>query len=365
MKKSFKKFISVLLTVIICASCFAVSSFAAAERYTVLVLDCSGSMSGSPIAEVKEAATAFCNQVISSHRGANKVAIVSFESSAYLRCDFTNDLDALTAAINNLYATGGTNLAGGLEVGKNALSSVDDSAIKNMIVMCDGSPNSASAAYNVVRSVPMHWNIYGLYFSQDGYSSSAATVMKRVGRNGYQEVTDGSSLVFAFGDWGSDVTTKSVNNVVVRIACPVDVSVALNNETLNKNNTKTLFGELSFEGENNEIKVLNLAYRNDYVIDIIGTGDGTMDYSIDYRCNDEVLYSLSYPTVDITPETVIKTGVDIDNIDMKLSVDENGDGTVDEEISANASTSNIWYRIKTFLTDLYYAIVEFFMGLLG
>lgn len=364
--KNLKKFLSVVMAILVLLSTFAVSSFAAPsskDRYSVLVLDCSGSMSGNKIEELKEGAVAFCEQVLSSNRSNNKIAIVTFASGSYLACDFTDDLTTLNDTISNLYASGGTDLTNGLYTAKTALDAISGDVIKNMLVMCDGAPNNANTAYDVVKGIPLHWNIYGLYYCPNGTSTSAITVMKNVGRNGYYEVTDGSALTFTFIDNGTTITTKSVNNVEVRIACPVDVSVTLNGITLNKYNTQTTFGTLEFEGENNEIKILKLAYRNDYIIDIVGTGDGTMDYSIAYYCNDEQLYNLDYPTVDINPSTHIITGIDIDKSDMTLEVDSDGDGNADDNVSPNVSTTNIWYRIQQFFDEFFYNFKEFFKKL--
>ena len=356
-----KKLLAIVMAIVMLMGCVAVSASAAIgqDRYSVLVLDTSGSMSGSPIQEVREAAKAFCEQVLSSYRGTNYIAIVRFNSGSSVVSEFTNDKDALVAAIDTLGANGGTDLAGGINTAKRLLEGVDESHIKNILVMCDGAPNSTSAAYSAVKSIPLHRNIYGLYFYQSGYSASAAEVMKRVGRQGYYEVEDGDKIMVVFTEnWGSEVTKNNVNKVIIYIACPVDVSVTLNGETLNKYNTQTTFGKLTFEGENNEKKVLELAYRDDYKIEVDGTGEGTMDYSVKYLCNSEELFNVTYPTVDITSDTKITSGVDVDNAAITLDVDNDGDGDVDEKISANASTTNFFYRVKTFFTELYYKFIE-------
>lgn len=367
--KKLQKILAIILVIVISISSLAVTSFAATgsskDRYSVLVLDVSGSMSGNKIAELKEGAIAFCEQLLSSDRNNNQIAIVTFASSVYLACDFTDTLDTLKSTINGLRASGGTNLAGGLSQAKASLDAIEGDVIKNMVVMCDGAPDSAYAAYEVVKSVPLHWNIYGLYYCPNGVSSSAQTVMKNVGRNGYYEVTDGSDLTFTFVDNGETITTESVNNVVVRVACPVDVAVTLNGVTLDKNNPKTTFGELNFEGEENEVKVLTLAYRDDYIIDITGTGEGTMKYDIAYYCNGDELYNLSYPEVEITPETKITTGVNVDDSSMTLDVDNDGDGEVDEQVSSETSTTSFIYKLQVFFDELIYRIKEFFASIFG
>lgn len=364
--KTLKKALALLLTVLIFTSCMAVSASAAAtgERYTVLVLDISGSMYGQPIQDLKEAATTFCQQVLSNNRSSNKIAIVTFESYASVLCEFTNSVSTLTDAISTLTDMGGTYLGQGLATAKTLLEGVNENAIKNMVVMCDGQPHDEAYAYQVVDATPLHWNIYGLYFYQAGYYADAANVMKRIGRNGYYEVNTGELLVESLGIGTSGTVTNSDANVVeIRIACPVDVSVSLYGETLDKNNPKTLFGTLTIEeeeGTNGGVKYLRLAYNKDYVINIQGYDYGTMDYSMKYLCNDTELYSVDYPSVEIAPTTVINAHVDVEDSEITLDVDNDGDGTVDEEVDPNFNASSIMYRIKKFFEDLLFKIKEFF-----
>ena len=367
--KTTKKILALILGILILTSSFAISASAVSNtRYSVLVLDVSGSMSGSPVAELKVAATKFCEEVLKSNRSNNKIAIVSFASSDKTVCDFTDDLTTLKDGIDNLYASGGTNLAPALSTAKNMLDGVDSNAIKNVLVMCDGDPWDTSSAYSVVKTYPLHWNVYGLYFYQAGYSNGAATVMKTVGRNGYYEVKDGDALSFTFAtEWSGNVTTKDANKVVVRIACPVDVYVTLNGQTLSQSNPQTTFGTLDIttDASGDEIKTLTLAYNNEYDIQIDGYDTGTMDCTIDYFCNDDSLFNVTYPTVNVTENTKISTHIDVGNSRITLDVDADGDGVVDNQVAPNVSTSNFFYRLRNFFKELFYKIREFFNGILG
>lgn len=368
--RTLKKLLSIIMAVIMLTGCMAINASAAVsnERYSVLVLDVSGSMSGSPVAEVRKAAVAFCEKVLSSYRSSNKIAVVAFASGSRVVCDFTNDLTALTEGIEALTAGGGTDLASGLSTAKSLLEGVDENAIKNMLVMCDGAPNSTTAAYNVIYSIPFHWNVYGMYFSTGGFSNGAANVMKTIGRNGYAEVKTADQLLFEFVDnWGGTVTNNSANNVVVLIACPVDVEVTLFNQTLSKYNPKTTFGTLEITTDENgdEIKTLTLAYNPSYEINISGYGEGEMDCTVTYMCNDQTLYSMSYPTVSVTETTKIKTHINVEESSITLDVDNDGDGIVDENVNPNASASSFLYRIKTFFENLFYKIKEFFAQTFG
>ena len=82
--------------------------------------------------------------------------------------------------------------------------------------------------------------------------------------------------------------------IYVRIACPVDVSVSYQGQTLNSSedalNLRTDFGTLSFEDAQDsdgnvsadQVKILRLKEGVDYDVKITGTGRGLMDYIGDH-----------------------------------------------------------------------------------
>jgi len=160
LKKSVKSIISllVILSLILMTTLFANASDLALDgaqsklsvttRYSVLVLDTSGSMAGVPIAKAKEAAVNFCKQVMVAE-GENYVAIVSLNSSATTICNFTNDLSTLTSKINSISANGNTNHEAALSVAGQLLENVNlPESIKNIVLMSDGLPVNGKASYN-------------------------------------------------------------------------------------------------------------------------------------------------------------------------------------------------------------------------
>ena len=371
--KTFKRVLAMVLSVMLLVSCLVVSASAENNtRYSVLVLDVSGSMWGTPLQAAKEASKKFCEQVFTkTGNDKNYVAVVAFDTYSEVICEFTDDLNTLKQSIDRLTDKGVTNLAAGIQSAVDLLTNVDDSAIKNILVMCDGYPNEGypdgvTAAYNVVQSIPLHWNIYGLYFASSGYSdSSAEDVMRNVGRDGFWTVDDTSNLEYVFADiWSEKATEDEVNNLVIRIACPVDVSVELNGIVLDKDNTKTLFGTLEFEGDgDDQVKIVKLAYREDYNIKVVGTSTGTMDYTISYRCNDKELYSLTYPTINVNPQSVITGKVSFDDKTITLDIDDNGDGVIDRQVAADGSTISPVEEEPSFFQKLLSKIKAFFVNL--
>ena len=99
-------------------------------RYSVLILDASGSMSGTPMEKQKEAAEKFCEAVLKA-KGVNKVAIVELASYGRELCQFTADIDKLKSIIRSLSAYSGTNTNDALEMADKLLLGV--SSGKNII----------------------------------------------------------------------------------------------------------------------------------------------------------------------------------------------------------------------------------------
>lgn len=358
--KTMKKLLSIVLATLMIFSCVSVSltaNAAGADRYSVLVLDVSGSMGDAPIAHLKVAAKKFCDTVLNNLGSSNEVAIVAFASSAKVVCNFTNDLTALNSAIDSLNAYGTTNLADGLVKANDLLSKVDDNSIKNVLVMCDGWPDDEPAAYSVADSMfAKNWNVYGLYFCPYGSDSYAANVMQKVGKTAYIEVQNADELEYFFEEIAGEFTENDFNKTVLRVACPVDVSVTLYGETLDKNNKSTSFGKFSYEDANKEIKIIELnKYSKNYEVKIVGTGDGTMDYSASFYKDDTLVSSQTYPTVTINPKTIIEASVDASSA-QALQVDDNGDGTVDRTVAANGSGNIFEVLILFFVTIIEYLI---------
>lgn len=69
-----------------------------------LVVDCSGSMAGRPLADAKAAAHRFVNEVA----GPVRIALISFDSAPHVVTRYTADTTALNAAIDGLVASGET-----------------------------------------------------------------------------------------------------------------------------------------------------------------------------------------------------------------------------------------------------------------
>ncbi|WP_256300408.1 vWA domain-containing protein [Haloarchaeobius salinus] len=115
------------------------------ELEVALVSDTSGSMSGSKIAALRNAATDFVDNLAQP----DEVAAVSFNGSGSLDQELTTNYQAVKDAINNYTAGGATNMTAGISIADDELmggTNATPSASKVMIVLTDGVVNDPSAA---------------------------------------------------------------------------------------------------------------------------------------------------------------------------------------------------------------------------
>ena len=131
----------------------------------------------------------------------------------------------------------------------------------------------------------------------------------------------------------------------LRIACPVDVKVTHNGQILSSSeddyNGETDFGGLYIVGENDEIKILTLSADNIYDVNLIGTGIGTMDYSVEYYdSSDNLIEETLFSAVNITDDTRITTKIN-DGKQITLLVDEDNNGSIDNIIYPDKDTHTL------------------------
>ncbi len=116
------------------------------------------------------------------------------------------------------------------------------------------------------------------------------------------------------------------------LECPVDFSITLDGVTMTTvgltGTDSSAFGEMTATGSGNDRRIeAALSYEVDYELEIIGTGLGTMDFSIEYT-NGDVVTHRSFVGVPITDSTWIFTsGMDYRS-DFALYIDENADGVI-------------------------------------
>lgn len=312
------------------------------ERDIVLVLDTSGSMSGTPIEEVKKASTNFVSTILKEDAS---IGVVTYESSATMISDFSVNENHLKNTVSGINSGGGTNIESGLLKAEEMLRS-SNAKKKIIVLMSDGAPGSGKVgdeliAYaDTIKDQGIYIYTLGFFESMGGGKSSAQILMEGIASDGcHYEVASADDLVFFFEDVADQINGQKY--IYIRIACPVDVTVTHKGETLcsaeDDLNVRTDFGTLTFEdnenvtnaNEDDRIKVLRLKEGVDYDIQIVGTGRGLMDYTIGFMDADGEYSDLrKFRNIKITKRTVIDTVADVSSKTI-LNVDEDGDGKYD------------------------------------
>lgn len=201
-------------------------------RYTALVIDTSGSMSGIPMARAKEATKKFVEQVLGA-KGENYVAIIDFSTNAIVKNGFTNDLSALKSTVDSLYANGGTNTNGGLESAERLLGEITvPNAIKNLVILSDGLPEAgaisadgyytpddhsrvyryANVAYDTATRLKKEYFVYSLGFFHSMYGKNlefGRRFMSDLQNAGYYDVVNVDDIDFVFDELANEITKQS------------------------------------------------------------------------------------------------------------------------------------------------------------
>lgn len=316
------------------------------DRNIVLTLDVSGSMSGYPIGETKKASSSFVNTVLEKDAS---IGIVTYEDEAECKSDFSVSKSALQNIISQINGGGGTNIEDGLRKAQNMLRE-KDAKKKIIVLMSDGEPNEGKEGEELIayaNEIKQEGTlIYTLgFFESLGEKSSAQRLMEKIASDGcHYEVASADDLVFFFEDMADQINGQKY--IYVRIACPVDVSVTYNGQTLSSAesnpNFRTDFGTLTFEeneesiseNQDDRIKVLRLKEGADYDLAIEGNGRGIMNYTIGFMDEEGDYTDLrKFENIKITKKTKIDTVAAV-SPESILNIDENGDGTYDLRLRA-------------------------------
>lgn len=240
-----KKILSVLLIMTLVISSITIAQFGYAanptetNRYTVLILDTSGSMNGTPASKQKEAAIKFCESMLNSE-GNNYIAIVKLNTSSSVGLNFSKDLSALKSYIQNIPASGGTNINQSLTVADALLRDIPASVtapIKNIVLCSDGLPESgstnnngpytsseysgyqyANAVYNTATTLKPSYNIYTLGFFHKLSGSNlnfGRKFMNDIQNAGYYEVTNPDELEFTFEEIAEDISSDNYPVIII------------------------------------------------------------------------------------------------------------------------------------------------------
>jgi Ca-activated chloride channel homolog len=100
------------------------------------VLDCSGSMSGTPLKTVKQAANCLIDRLTERDR----ISVIAFDHKAKILVanQPATDLESLKRKINSLEAGGGTCIDAGLKAGIEQLATGKEERVSQLLLLTDG-----------------------------------------------------------------------------------------------------------------------------------------------------------------------------------------------------------------------------------
>lgn len=144
----------------------------------VLVIDCSGSMEGTKLANTQKAAKAFGDKLLTEN-SATRIAIVTYsgDAAAYSNGHFytADELSAFKTAVDEAtYANGGTNQQAGIHVAQQLLAS--DSSIgrqKNIVILSDG---AATYSYRLTGTATGKCTYFIGYSHNSSYDKNTVVV---------------------------------------------------------------------------------------------------------------------------------------------------------------------------------------------
>lgn len=111
----------------------------------VLLIDCSGSMSGSKLQQAKKGVVSFSDKASEDN---NQVGLVSFDSEVHYHAEPTSNLESLRSAVNSLETTGTTNMSDGIAFAARVLGGEGP---RTIVMVSDGMPDSPEEALEEAR----------------------------------------------------------------------------------------------------------------------------------------------------------------------------------------------------------------------
>ncbi len=181
-----------------------------------LVIDRSGSMKGSKLAYVKEGLHALLDNLPADTR----LALVSFSTAAQTNWqpklfNAKTDKAKVDQAIDQLVASGGTNLHEGLKVGaKHCLSADESYTFRRVILLSDGQPTSGLTSFSAIVGLSKQMRAKGVSISTVGVGTGFnPTLMTSIAQQG-----DGTAWFLKDAAHAKDVFLNDLETMLLPVA---------------------------------------------------------------------------------------------------------------------------------------------------
>lgn len=285
----------------------------------MLVLDRSGSMNGSPLNNLKNAANTFVDIIDEASDGVlngvidgSRVGVVSFATSATLDRSLMNNATSLKTAINALSAFGRTAAGDGMNLAQAQLAGSNPGSLKIMIVVSDGesnegaNPNTAAANARAAGT-----EIFAIGFGAiDAASINAWATDPDATHAFFSPSSD--QLEQTFQDIGADIVRPGGSNITLQAT--VSGHFAVSNESVNKGSLGLVGNVLTWTISSLETETVTLSFT--------ATHDPTQPGGVE-----AVVSSISYMDDEGNTPTFPALNVNVRgcpaSIDLEPDTDEN------------------------------------------
>ncbi len=178
------------------------------QRDIVLVVDRSGSMAGTKIADLAKSINTF-SQVIKKTPAQERIGLASYSSDATIDTSLTTDVDAVIRRGMGLIVGGATNITGGMDAGDALFRSSEKTPFSErfMVVMTDGQHNVGplpiGSAERIAREkIVIHTITFGVDANQ-----SLMQQVSTIGKGKHFHADNGAELQAAFREIALSLTT--------------------------------------------------------------------------------------------------------------------------------------------------------------
>ncbi len=178
-----------------------------------LVIDQSGSMSGSPIVEARNAASDFVD-LMDLQEDRDIVAVISFDNSAYVQQTFTYDRGRAVNAIQGLQANGGTNIAAGLTSAAQELARQTTMTDTRQVIILLSDGQSDAAAAIAAADAAKAQGVW-LYTIALGGADTATLSQIASSPDAYYETADPAALMGIYSDIAAGIVGTVATDIAV------------------------------------------------------------------------------------------------------------------------------------------------------
>ena len=173
---------------------------------TVLVLDTSGSMKGSPIEDAINASNVFIDEM----RDIDRISIVGFSDDVIVHSNFTSDRQALKDSVGSLEAAGETALFDGIIAGVNQFQNLEDIRHKYLVVLSDGTDtvSSSSIADVIAAANEQNVTVYSVALLSDEFNPADLGQIAQNTNGELLQTTDSAELTGLYSNISSKIRNQ-------------------------------------------------------------------------------------------------------------------------------------------------------------